>query len=69
MGAYDGGEVCELFENYLLDDPSKLYKKKNMGLYRDEGMVFFKNKSWTESEKIEKAIHSIFREKELKITI
>ena len=45
MGAYDGGEVCELFENYLLDDPSKLYKKKNMGLYRDEGMVFFKNKS------------------------
>ena len=35
MGAYDGAEVCELVENYLLYELSKLYKKKDIGLHRD----------------------------------
>ena len=35
MGAYDGAEVCELVENYLLYELSRLYKKKDIGLHRD----------------------------------
>ena len=48
MEAYDGAEVCELVGNYLLYELSKLYKKKNIGLYRDDGLVVFKNKSGPE---------------------
>ena len=69
MGAYDGVEVCELVRNYLLYELSKLYEKKDIGLYRDDGLAVFKNKSGPESAKIKKPIQSIFREKELKVTI
>ena len=57
MGAYDGVEVYELVGNYLLYELSKLYEKKDRGLYRDD---VFKNKSGPESEKIEKSIQVIF---------
>ena len=40
-----------------------------MGLYRDDGLAFFKNKSGPESEKIKKSIQAVFRENQLKITI
>ena len=66
MGAYDGAEVCELVGN-LLSELSKLYEKKDIGLYRDNKMAVFKNKSGPESGKIKKLI--VFRENELKITI
>ena len=69
MGVYDGVEVCELVGHYLLYELSKLYEKKDIGLYRDNGLVVFKNKSGPESEKIKKSIQAIFRENELKITI
>ena len=69
MGEYDGAEDCELVGNYLLYELSKLYEKKDIGLYRDDGLAGFKNKSGPESEKIKKSIQSIFRENELKITI
>ena len=48
MGAYDGAEVCELDRNYPLYGISKLYQKKKIGLYRDEGLVVSKNKSGPE---------------------
>ena len=69
VGAQDGAEVCELVGNYLLYELSKLYEKKDIGLYRDDGLAVFKNKSGPESEKIKKSIQAIFRENELKITI
>ena len=69
MGAYDGVEVCELVGKYFLYELSKLYEKKDIGLYRDDGLVVFKNKSAPESEKIKKLIQAIFLENELKITI
>ena len=52
MGAYDGVEVCELVGNYLLYELSRLYEKKDIGLYRDDGLAVFKNKSGPESAKI-----------------
>ena len=69
MRAYDGAEVCELVANYLLFELSKLYEKKDIGLYGDGGLTVFKNKSGPISEKIKKSIQAIFRENELKITI
>ena len=69
MGGYNGAEVCELVGNYLPYELSKLYEKKDIGLYRDDGLVIFKNKSVPESEKLKKSIQSIFRENELKINI
>ena len=69
MGAYDGAEVFELVGNYLVYELSKLYEKKDIGLYRDDGLEVFKNKSGPESEKIKKSIQAIFLENELKITI
>ena len=69
MGAYDGVEVCELVGNYLLYELSKLYEKKDIELYRDDGLAVFKNKSGPKSGKIKKSIQAIFRENELKITI
>ena len=56
MGAYNGAEVCELVGNYLLYELSKLFEKKDIGLYRDDGLGAFKNKSGPESEKIKKSI-------------
>ena len=68
MGVYDGTEVCELAANYLFSELSKLYEK-NIGLYRDDGLAVFNNKSGPESEKIKNSVQSIFRENELKIAI
>ena len=69
MEAYDGVEVCELVGNYLLYELSKLYEKNNIGLYLDNRLVVFKNKSGPELEKIKKSIQAIFWENKLKITI
>ena len=47
----------------------KLYEKKDISLYRDDGLTVFKNKTGPESKKIKKLIQTIFWENELKITI
>ena len=52
MEAYDGMEVYKLVGNYVLYELSKLYEKKGIGLYRDDGLAAFMNKSGPESEKI-----------------
>ena len=69
MGTYDEAEVCELIGNSLLYVLSKLCEKKDIGLYRDDALAVFKNKSGPELEKIKKPIQAILRENELKITI
>ena len=45
MGAYDGAEVCELVDTYILDVLSKKYNKNDFGLHRDDRLAVFKNKS------------------------
>ena len=60
MGAYDGAEICELVGYSLLYELSKLYEKKDIGLYRDDGLAVFKNKSRPESEKMKKSIEAIY---------
>ena len=43
MGAYDGAEVCELVGTYILHQIGSKYDKKNVGLYRDDGLAVFKD--------------------------
>ena len=61
MGAYNGAEVFELTGNYLLQELSKLYQKKDIGTCRDDGLTVFKNKRGQESGRVKKLIQSIFR--------
>ena len=69
MGRIDGAEVCELVGLYLLNILKSEFGGKNIGLYRDNGLNCFKNKSGPELEKIKKKICKIFKDNDLNITI
>ena len=49
MGAYDGAEVCENVGTFFLFEKiSEICNKSNIGLYRDDGLSVFRNKSGTQ---------------------
>ena len=60
MGGYHGVEVCKLLGTYLLYKLSLKYNKNDIGLYRDDGLVIFKNISAPESEKVKKDIQRLY---------
>ena len=62
MGAYDGTDVCELVETFLLDKISEKYDKNSIGLYRDDGLSVFKNKSGNQLERIKKNLQKTFKD-------
>ena len=55
MRAFDGAEVCEAVGSFLRYQVSKNYKK-DIGLYRDDGLAIFKNVCGSKAEKIKKVI-------------
>ena len=57
MGAFDGAEVCEAVGNFQF---SKNHDKKDIGLYRDDGLAIFKNVSGSKAEKIKKDMQKLF---------
>ena len=67
VGAYDGAEVCELVGTFLLDKVSEKYEKYSIGLYRDDGLSVFKNKSGTQLERIKKNLQKTFQDFGLEI--
>ena len=69
MGAYNGTEVCEHVGIYLLFLLSSKCSKRNIGLYRDDGLAVYKNSSGTQSEKTKKMFQRIFNENDLQIEI
>ena len=68
MEAFDGAEVCEAVDNFLYQ-LAKNYNKKDIGLYRDDGLAIFKNVSGSKAEKIKKDIQKLFKDNHLNITI
>ena len=54
MGAFDGAEICELIGTFLLSKVSEKYPIEDIGLYRDDGLAIFKNKSGPQNERIKK---------------
>ena len=67
MGAYDGAEVCELDGAYLLEKIGEICNEGDVGLYRDDGLAVFRNKSGTQLEKIKKKLQRLFKEYDLEI--
>ena len=69
MGAYDGAEVCELVGTFMLSKIANKYRKNDIGLYRDDGLAVFKNKSGPQNERIKKELQEIFKSNGLDIVI
>ena len=68
MGAYDSAQVCELVGTFLLEKISEICNEGDIGLYRDDGLAIFRNKSGTQLEKIKKKLQRLFKEYDLEIT-
>ena len=68
IGVYDGAEVCQLVGTFLLEKVSEICNKSNIGLYRDDGLSIFRNKSGTQLEKMKKKLQRLFKEHDLEIT-
>ena len=64
MRAYDSAEVCEFVHRLLLHELSNKYNKKDIGLYRDDGLAVQK-KSDPQAQRIKKDFQRIFREMDL----
>ena len=69
MGAYDGTEVCELIDIFLLNLLGRWYDTKNSGLSRDDGLSSFKNCSGPQMEKIKKYLQKVFKNNGLDVII
>ena len=69
MGAFDGAEVCELVRNFLLHKLSEKYERKNLAVYRDDGLAIFKNINRPDSEKIKKHFCRLFINHDLELKI
>ena len=67
MGSYDGAEICELVGLFILNHLGKKFGKKNIGLYRHDGLAIIKNRSAPEN-KTRKELHKVFEQFGLKIT-
>ena len=61
MEAYDGAEICELVGTFLLEKISEICNEGDIGLYRDDGLAIFRNKSGTQLEKIKKKLQRSFK--------
>ena len=68
IGAFDGAEVYKLVGNFLLHKLSEKYERKNLALYRDDGIALFKNVNRPGSEKIKKRFCKLFID-DLELTI
>ena len=67
MGCYDGVDICELLGIYIQSKLCKLMKKKDFGLYRDDGLGILRN-SGPEADRKRKSITKVFKECGLSIT-
>ena len=69
MGSYDGAEVCELVGAYALAQLPKKYNRKDVGLYRDDGLAVHRDISGSGADRIRKDLIKRFGALGLKITI
>ena len=62
-------EVCELIGIFLLNFLGRQYDTKNIGLYRDDGLLIFKNCSGPQMEKIKKRLQEVFKNNVLSVIV
>jgi len=66
MSSYNGAEICELVGLYILNILSRKLNKKNIGLYRDDGLAVIKNTSGATADRTRKNIIKTFSDIGLK---
>ena len=59
MDSYDGAEVCELVGLFILHKLKTRLNNENIGLYRDDGLVAFRNMGPRTADNIRKKFHHI----------
>ena len=69
MGSFDGAEICELVGLYLLDELSSLIGRKNVELYRDDGVAAINSSSGRVLDKMRENIIAVLKNEGLSITI
>ena len=69
MGIYDGAEICELVGIYILSHLTTFIGKKDVGLYRDDGLIIFRQLNGQQTERIRKRIIETFKSFGFKIEI
>ena len=69
MGSFHGAEVCEPIGLFLLTNLSEKYRKNNVGLYRDDGLVLLTNATGPQSERTRKDVTREFKKQGLNISI
>ena len=69
MGLHDGAEVYELVGIYLLGKLSNIINKRNIGLYRDDGLPVIENANGPKLDRVRKDVIAISHNEGLKITI
>ena len=69
MGSYDGVEVCGLKSLYLSSKLAPVIGTKNIGLYRDDGLVVIHHANGPKMDRIRKDIIALFKSEGLSITI
>ena len=69
MGIYDGAEICELFDVYVLSHLETVIKKNEMGLYREDGLLILRGANGQKTDKTRKNIIEIFKNIVFKIDI
>ena len=63
MGSYDGAEVCELSDIFMLSLTVKKYYPNNIELDRNDGLAIFKNTSGCNLNKLKRFFRKCLRTK------
>ena len=69
MGSFDGAEICELVGLYMLDKLCTFIDKKQIGLYRDDGLCVIDHANGPKLDRLRKDIIKLFKDEDLNITI
>ena len=62
MGSYDGTEICELVEIYILSRLSTIIDKNDCGLYRDDGLLVLRNVNGQQINRVRKNTIQTFKD-------
>ena len=69
MGCFDGAEVCETVGLYILSLLNKQFNNKDIGIYRDDGLIVLKNYNGQQTDKARQSIIKTFNNIGFKIEI
>ena len=61
MGSYDGAEICELVDVYILSHLGTIINKNKMVLYRNDGLITLRGANGQKTDKTRKNIKDIFK--------